>query len=148
MRMDALGTVKGIESEADKACGTGATELDAACWSFEAFFIAQMLDVMREAGEGERGVLHVSNRTGDADVPSGITWYDFARAIVEDASLEAIVKPARTGDLPRPARRPAWSVLDVRQAERAFGEPFPAWRDSLRSALPSLVADGQPASAA
>ena len=60
MRMDALGGLKGRPEQADKGSGRTATELEAACRSFEAFFIAQMLDVMREAGESDRGLLPTS----------------------------------------------------------------------------------------
>ncbi len=39
------------------------------------------------------------------------TWYDFAKEIFRQAGVDTPVKPCSTKEFPRPAKRPAWSVL-------------------------------------
>jgi dTDP-4-dehydrorhamnose reductase len=65
------------------------------------------------------GVFHVTNQ-------GATTWYRFARDAVEAAGLDAgLVSPITTGQLapPRPAPRPAYSVLD-NAALRLTGLPL------------------------
>ncbi len=69
--------------------------------------------------ERRTGVFHVTNQ-------GATTWYQFARAIVVVAGLdERLVQPIVTAELvpPRPAPRPAWSVLD-NAALRLSGVPL------------------------
>jgi dTDP-4-dehydrorhamnose reductase len=74
------------------------------------------------------GIYHASN--------SGIcSWYEFAKAIFEERGLNVQVEPCTTEEFPRPAPRPAWSVLD-QGAIRAHGfKPIRPWREALRSFL-------------
>jgi dTDP-4-dehydrorhamnose reductase len=84
--------------------------------------LAEALVALAEGGE--RGVLHVAGA-------GSCSWYAFARAIFERARLEAAVRPCATDEFPRPARRPAFSVLT---SER--GAPvLPAWEDGLDAYL-------------
>jgi dTDP-4-dehydrorhamnose reductase len=76
------------------------------------------------AGGGERGVLHVAG-TGSC------SWFDFARAIFERAGVDADVRPCATDEFPRPARRPANSVL----ASERGAPALPAWQDGLDAYL-------------
>ncbi|MGO9341853.1 MAG: dTDP-4-dehydrorhamnose reductase [Acidimicrobiales bacterium] len=73
------------------------------------------------------GVFHVTN-DGEA------TWYDLVRAVVAEAGGDpGRVEPIATADLdpPRPATRPAYSVLD-NAAMRLSGLPsLPHWEDAL-----------------
>ena len=76
------------------------------------------------AGGDERGVLHVAGS-------GSCSWFDFARAIFERSGADADVRPCTTDEFPRPARRPANSVL---ASER--GAPvLPAWQDGLDAYL-------------
>ena len=51
------------------------------------------------------GIYHASN--------SGVcTWFDFAKAIFEESGQSISVDPCTTDDFPRPAPRPAFSVMD------------------------------------
>lgn len=73
------------------------------------------------------GVHHVTNQ-GEA------TWYGFVRAILEAAGEDpARVRPVSTADLdpPRPARRPANSVLDNAALRLGTLPLLPDWHDAL-----------------
>ena len=59
------------------------------------------------------------------------SWADFASAIFEDAGVDCRVTPVTSDQFPRPAPRPAYSVL---RSERGAPE-LPAWREGLRAYL-------------
>jgi dTDP-4-dehydrorhamnose reductase len=74
------------------------------------------------------------------DAPGGIyhlvnagqaSWYEFARAIVEDARVPAEVEPVPAREYPTPAARPAYSVLDAGRAEEVAGIRMRGWREAL-----------------
>jgi dTDP-4-dehydrorhamnose reductase len=77
----------------------------------------------------------------DAGVAS---WYDFAMAICEEATLLGLlpsgigVAAITTADYPTAARRPAYSVLDKRTLLAALPLDHQHWRVSLRRVLRSL----------
>jgi dTDP-4-dehydrorhamnose reductase len=58
------------------------------------------------------------------------SWYEFAREIFERSGVDCHVEPCTTDDFPRPARRPAWSVLG---SER--GHSLPTWQEGLEAYL-------------
>jgi dTDP-4-dehydrorhamnose reductase len=60
------------------------------------------------------------------------SWYEFARAIFERAGIEKRIEPCTTEEFPRPAPRPAWSVL---RSERPGAIELPAWQEGLDSYL-------------
>jgi dTDP-4-dehydrorhamnose reductase len=70
------------------------------------------------------------------------TWFGFAQAIFAEMGLDRARVVATTSDaFPRPAPRPAYSVLG-HQAWRSAGlDKLPQWRESLTRALP-LIAPG------
>jgi len=70
-----------------------------------------------------RGIVHATN-SGDC------TRYDFATEIVRMAGLPTVVQPVSSAKFPRPARRPAYSVLSPATLE-AYGIGMPAWQDAL-----------------
>ncbi len=73
---------------------------------------------------GARGVVHAVN--------AGVTtWHGFACEIVRRLGREAEVEPVTTAAFPRPARRPAYSVLSTGLLERLLGRPLPPWQDGL-----------------
>jgi len=77
------------------------------------------------------GIYHVSN--------SGYcSWYEFAKAIFEEAGIEIKVNPCTTKDFPRPAPRPAYSVFD-HMSLRLNGFPrLRLWNRALKDFLSSI----------
>jgi dTDP-4-dehydrorhamnose reductase len=83
------------------------------------------------------------------DAPAGVyhgtasgetTWYGLARAVFAGAGLDPDrVRPTTSDRFPRPARRPAYSVLGHDRWAAAGLKPLPDWRDTLTEALPHLV---------
>ncbi|HYH46853.1 MAG TPA: dTDP-4-dehydrorhamnose reductase [Thermoanaerobaculia bacterium] len=74
------------------------------------------------------GVMHYRDR-------EPVTWYSFAREIARIWSGQVEVVPIKTADMPRPARRPAYSVLDVSRFEAAVGRPVEPWHLGLCETL-------------
>lgn len=92
-------------------------------------FLARALADLGESGAG--GIVHYQNR-------EPVSWFGFARAIARDLGFdEGAIEPASTAEVPRPAPRPAWSVLDVRRFERLAGRPVERWEDGLAEHLGS-----------
>jgi dTDP-4-dehydrorhamnose reductase len=70
-----------------------------------------------------------------------VTWYGFAREIFGLLGADpARVRPVTTAEFPRPAPRPAYSVLGHDAWAAAGLGPLPGWQESLRCALPELLA--------
>ena len=69
------------------------------------------------------------------------TWFGLAREIFGLLGAdEARVTPIKSSDYPRPAARPAYSVLGHDAWTLAGIQPIPDWRQALRQAFPALVA--------
>jgi dTDP-4-dehydrorhamnose reductase len=81
---------------------------------------------------GARGTLHLACE--------GIaSWYDLACASIELGAQRGLcpaapVEPIPTREMPRPAARPAYSVLALERA-RALGISLPHWRSALGAYL-------------
>lgn len=77
----------------------------------------------------------------DAGVAS---WYDFAVAIGEEATVLKMLKavptilPINTDGYPTPARRPAYSVLDCNLTRKTLDMQPAYWRANLRKMLEEL----------
>ena len=59
------------------------------------------------------------------------TWYEFARAILEDRAERARVTAISSAEYPTPARRPRNSALDSSKIQRQLGIAIPDWRTGL-----------------
>jgi dTDP-4-dehydrorhamnose reductase len=68
------------------------------------------------------------------------TWYGFARALFADAGLDPErVVPTSTASFPRPAPRPAYSVLGHERSVAAGLPRLPCWRQALSETFDDLV---------
>lgn len=73
------------------------------------------------------GIYHAANR-GET------TWYGLAAEALRLVGVPAEVEPVTSAEFPRPAARPAYSVLDCSTTEAVVG-PIPRWEDALAGAL-------------
>jgi dTDP-4-dehydrorhamnose reductase len=99
-----------------RGCPTYAPDLAAA--------LAQLCD------KGARGIVHVTN-AGDC------TWFDFAGEILRISGSTTRPKPVTAAEFPRPAKRPAYSVLSPASLA-AHGIRMPDRQDAVRRYLAML----------
>lgn len=59
------------------------------------------------------------------------SWYDFAKAIMEIGGKTCRVNPISSSEYPAKARRPAFSVFNLRPTKDRLAFEIPYWRDSL-----------------
>jgi len=76
---------------------------------------------------GNFGVYHFTDRTD-----GGMGWFGFAKEILKVKGLENEIEPTTREAFNRPAKRPAYSVLDTTLFTKRSGyEPLP-WQESLK----------------
>lgn len=63
------------------------------------------------------------------------SWYDFACEIFKQTSKNINVIPVTTEKFPRPAKRPAHSVLDNYMLRMTVGDPMRDWKEALKNYL-------------
>ena len=85
-------------------------------------YLARALVDLQAAGAA--GIVHYCNAPATS-------WHGFAVSIVGALGLNAEVEPIATGDLPRPAVRPAYSVLDVARFESITNRRVEEWAAGL-----------------
>lgn len=76
---------------------------------------------------GTRGMWHVTDN-------DSCTWFELAKHIADLTRSPASVLPCTTAEFPRPAPRPAYSVLDVKRTDALLG-PARGWKGEVRRAL-------------
>jgi dTDP-4-dehydrorhamnose reductase len=95
-----------------------------------------ILDLV-ESGAG--GIFHATN-SGQT------TWFEFAKAALEDFGVGAEISPISSADWaqkrPAAAVRPGYSVLDIEPLERQIGRPMRAWREGLKDYRAAVKRDG------
>jgi dTDP-4-dehydrorhamnose reductase len=79
------------------------------------------------AQAGHRGVFHVTDG-GEC------SWFELASLIAEIVNPKCVVEPCSSDEFPRPAARPAYSVLDLSETEAEVGALTP-WPERVRHAL-------------
>jgi len=85
-----------------------------------------------------------------ADAPPGVyhgtnsgqtTWFGLAQTVFAAVGADpARVRPTTTDRFPRPAARPAYSVLGHGRWATAGLQPMRPWQDALADAVPTLTA--------
>lgn len=109
-------------------CPTSARSIASALWA--------LAEKYKAAGSLDWGIYHFSNQPA-------CTWHEFALEIFRqgaDAGLLGkvpVVHPITTAAYPTPAKRPAWSVLDISKIQRAGIAPAD-WRLELKQVLKQL----------
>lgn len=78
------------------------------------------------------GTFHCTNR-------GACTWYDLAAYALERAGADAPLARTDTASFPRPARRPAYSVLSPERFEQATGWRMPTWQEGVDAHLAALA---------
>jgi len=69
------------------------------------------------------------------------SWHGFAEAIFADAVATGVlprapnVEAITTAEYPTPAKRPAYSHLDVAKLEQDFGVSLPSWQEGLKRVI-------------
>ena len=79
---------------------------------------------------GQRGTCHVTDG-GEC------TWYEFAKATVGKVNPKCVIEPCGSEEYSRPAKRPAYSVLDISETETVLGT-MPSWQDNLADVMRRL----------
>ena len=74
------------------------------------------------------GIYHFSNE-GEC------SWFEFARAIMEEAELNCTVLPILTKDYPADAKRRAYSAMNKKKIKDNYGLTIPEWRTSLKKCI-------------
>ena len=92
------------------------------CPTFTGHLAAAIVELSRTR---PAGVVHVAG--GGA-----CSWFEFATEIVARAGLDCEVEPCSTEEMPRPATRPAYSVLG---SERRDVPTLPGWPSGLEQYL-------------
>ena len=85
-------------------------------------YLARALVDLQAAGAD--GIVHYCNAPATS-------WHGFAVAVVDALGLNADVEPIATADMPRPAVRPAYSVLDVARFESITNRRVEEWTSGL-----------------
>lgn len=87
--------------------------------------------VIRDISEGRiaaEGLYHYTNE-------GVVSWYEFARAIVNIAGLECKVEACTTAEYGAKAPRPAYSVLSKAKISGVLDDEIPQWRVSLERCI-------------
>jgi dTDP-4-dehydrorhamnose reductase len=101
-------------------------------WSYQLARRLVDLGAAALAGRAPAGVYH-------GTAAGQTTWYGLAREVFTRSGLDPErVRPTTSDRYPRPARRPAYSVLAHGRWAEAGLPPMPDWRESLVQALPQL----------
>ncbi|QHT59272.1 dTDP-4-dehydrorhamnose reductase [Paenibacillus lycopersici] len=75
------------------------------------------------------GIYHASNS-------GACSWYEFAQAILQECGLNQVrLEPCSTAEFPRPATRPAFSVMDHAAIRRYGFAEFRPWQEALKHLL-------------
>lgn len=89
-------------------------------------------------------LVELAERRGDVGVfhaagAGACSWYELTVEVFDRAEVACRVRPTTTASFPRPAQRPAYSVLGT---ERDPGVHLPAWQEGVAAHLNTILAGG------
>jgi len=87
-----------------------------------------ILDIIPMIKNDKVSIYHYSNE-------GVLSWYDFAKEIMEMAKLDCKIKPIETFQYPTPAKRPSYSLLNKTKIKNEFNIKIPYWKDGLEDCL-------------
>lgn len=93
--------------------------------------LAKAIMQIISSGDWHPGMFHYSN----AGI---ISWYEFANAIKEISQSNCVVNAIPGSAYPTPAKRPAYSAMDLSKIEEVYGIRPPQWRDSLSVCIEAI----------
>ncbi|GAA4280211.1 dTDP-4-dehydrorhamnose reductase [Gaetbulibacter aestuarii] len=74
------------------------------------------------------GIYHYSNK-------GKTSWFEFAKAIFEEAKKKIEVTPIKTEAYPTAAKRPNYSVLDTSKIKKSLKIEVPFWQSNITKAI-------------
>ncbi len=95
--------------------------------------LAEAIMQIIASGKWETGIYHYSNQ-------AVITWFEFAVEIKEQLHSNCIVNPISTSQFPTPAKRPAYSVMDLSKIQNTYSIKIKDWKESLATCINKLKA--------
>lgn len=100
--------------------------------TYSADLAKAILDIISNEDVNQNsGVYHYSNE-------GVLSWYDFAKAIMEINESDCIINPIESKDFPAKAKRPFYSVLNKTKIKTDFKIKIPYWLDSLKIAIQKI----------
>ncbi len=87
--------------------------------------------IMATVESENTGIYHYSNQ-------GAISWYDFAKAIMEIKHIDCKVNAIESKDFPAKANRPFYSVMNKAKIAKDFNIEVPYWLDSLKMMIGKL----------
>jgi len=87
-----------------------------------------ILDILPEIENEKIEIYNYSNE-------GVLSWYDFAKEIMQMVKLDCQINPIETKSYPTPAQRPYYSVLNKAKIKEQFNLTIPFWKDSLDECL-------------
>ncbi len=95
----------------------------------------------RDVAEAVHGLVRAGAPSGTYHATSTgrASWFELARAVFEEIGADPDrVRPTTSDRFPRPARRPAFSVLGHEAWTRAGMAPIGPWRGRVATAMPTI----------
>ncbi len=64
-----------------------------------------------------------------------ITWFDFAKEIIQFSEIDCLITPVSTKEYPTVAQRPVYSTFDLSKIKNKLDLSIPHWEESLHKML-------------
>ncbi len=91
--------------------------------------VVRLIDLVLGTRKPKWEIYHVSNK-------GEVSWFDYAKEILRIAGIDDVkVLPIKSDKLNRPAKRPAYTVLDNAKFEEIFDFTMRRWEGALREYL-------------